>query len=210
MHEIFLTAFATFFATIGPLDVAVVFASLTGDQSPKERTSSALKGFLIGTGILFIFVLFGEAVLNLFGISLAALRIGGGVLLMLIAIDLVFARSSGASSTTQDETKEAEAKSDISIFPLATPLIAGPGAMGAVVLLMADADGNLIDTAMVIGGLVAVLVMTLVCMLLASQIQKVLGQIGVHVIARVFGVILAALAAQFVLDGLAQSPLFAK
>ena len=210
MSEIFLMAFATFFATIGPLDIAVVFASLTGDQTPKERISSALKGCLIGSAILFIFVIFGEAVLNLFGISLAALRIGGGVLLMLIAIDLVFARSSGASSTTQDENKEAEEKNDISIFPLATPLIAGPGAMGAVVLLMADAAGDYLEISMVVGALAAVLALTLVCMLLATQIQKVLGQIGVHVIARVFGVILAALAAQFVLDGLAQSPLFAK
>ena len=130
MTEIALAAFATFFATIGPLDVAVMYASLTADATPKQRTVMAIRGTVIGTLILLIFAVFGDAILNLFGISLAALRIGGGILLLLIAIDLVFAKPSGASTTTSDETHEAEATTDVSVFPLATPLIAGPGAMG--------------------------------------------------------------------------------
>lgn len=208
MTETALVAFATLFATIGPLDVAIVFASITVDHSPQGRNSAALKGTLIAAAILLVFAIFGEAALGLFGISLPALRIAGGVLLLLIAIDMVFARPSGGTSTTPAEQKEAAAKTDISVFPLATPLIAGPGAMGAMVLLMADASNAPVAGAVVIGALVAVLAMTLACMLLAAQLQKRLGQTGVHVVARVFGVILAALAVQFMLDGLADSELF--
>ena len=208
--EAALVAFATLFATIGPLDVAVVFASLTGGLTAKARNLCALRGTVIATVILLAFAIFGEAVLRLFGISLAALRIGGGILLLLIAVDLVFARASGASTTTSDETKEAEGKTDISTFPLATPLIAGPGAMGAVVLLIAEAGEDLRAITAVIVALFAVLTVTLAAMLLAGQVQRLLGRIGVHVISRVFGVILAGLAVQFMLDGLAESGLFAR
>ena len=176
---------------------------------PRDRTAIALRGTAIALVILLAFAVFGEAVLRLFGISLAALRIGGGVLLLLIAIDMVFARTSGASSATPDETREAAGKADISTFPLATPLIAGPGAMGAVVLLMADTGDDYAQMAAVIGALLAVLAFTLFCMLAASQVQKLLGRTGAHVIARVFGVLLAGLAIQFMLDGLKQSGLFA-
>ena len=208
MAETALVAFATMFATIGPLDVAIVFASLTADDPPRSRTVAALKGTAISTMILLTFAVFGEAVLRLFGISLPALRIAGGVLLLLIAIDMVFARPSGGTSTTPDENAEAAAKVDISVFPLATPLIAGPGAMRAIILLMADAAGHPLAIALVIGALIAVLAITLVCLLLTAQLQKLLGRTGVHVVTRVFGVILAALAVQFMLDGLAGSKLF--
>lgn len=208
LTETGLVAFATFFATIGPLDVAFVFASLTASMPPKVRSVQALRGTIIATVILLAFAIFGEAVLRLFGISLAALRIGGGILLLLIAIDLVFARSSGASSPTPDEAQEAADRADISTFPLATPLIAGPGTMGAVVLLMTGEDGDYGQMAAVVGALLAVLAVTFFCMLAASQIQKLLGRTGVHVVARVFGVLLAGLAVQFMLDGLKQSALF--
>lgn len=207
MAETALVAFATMFATIGPLDVAFVFASLTADDTPRSRMAAALKGTAISAAILLIFAVFGESVLRLFGISLPALRIAGGVLLLLIAVDMVFARPSGGISTTPDENAEAVAKADISVFPLATPLIAGPGAMGAIILLMADAAGHPLAIALVIGALIAVLAITLACLLLTTQLQKLLGRTGVHVITRVFGVILAALAVQFMLDGLAGSEL---
>jgi multiple antibiotic resistance protein len=139
-----------------------------------------------------------------------ALRIAGGVLLLLIAIDMVFARSSGGSSTTAEENAEAATRADITVFPLATPLIAGPGAIGAVVLLMGDAGGDLLRGGAVVGALLLTLGLTLVLMLLAGGVQRVLGRTGVHVIARVFGVILAALAVQFMLDGIAQSGLLVR
>ena len=128
---------------------------------------------------------------------------------MLIGIDMVFARSSGGTSTTDDEEEEAVSKSDISVFPLATPLIAGPGAMGAAILLMADQEGDLTGQAIIIASLLAIVLLTFVSLLLASKIQRLLGVTGMHVISRVMGVLLTALAVQFIFDGIKQSGLLA-
>ena len=140
-------------------------------------------------------------------ISLAALRTAGGILLLLIAIDMVFARSSGGTSTTDDEKTEAVSKSDISVFPLATPLIAGPGAIGAAILLMANQEGDLTGQAIIIVCLLVILFLTFVLLVLASKVQNLLGITGMHVISRVMGVLLTALAVQFLFDGIRQSGL---
>lgn len=208
MQEIALVAFTTFFATMGPIDVAALFAALTPNASPRERRSTAFKGVGIAALILLMFAIFGEAVLTRMGITLAAMRTSGGILLLLIAIDLVFARPSGGTTATEDETDEALQKQDVSVFPLATPLIAGPGTMGAVVLLTAEAKGNLEHLSVVIGALFAVLSLTLVLLLIAGKIQKVFGVTGLNVISRVVGVLLAALAVQFIFEGLGASQLF--
>lgn len=200
-------AFATFFATIGPLDVAAMYAALTSNVSPKRRRQMAIRGTLIAGSILFLFALIGEYLLAGMGISLAALRTGGGILLLLIGIDMVFARSSGSHSTTDEEEKEAQSKQDISVFPLATPLIAGPGAMGAAILLMANAEGDLALQGAVMSALLAILVLVLAMLLVASKIQQLLGVTGMHVVTRIFGVLLSALAVQFIFDGIAQSGL---
>lgn len=200
-------ALATFFATIGPLDVAAIFAALTASAPPSHRRSMAVRGALIGGGILLVFALTGEILLTSFGISLAALRTAGGILLLLIGIDMVFARSSGGTSTTEEEEREAMSKSDISVVPLATPLIAGPGAMGAAILLMAGASGDLVQQAVVLGSLLAIVLLTLVLLLLANKVHRLLGVTGMHVVTRVFGVLLCALAVQFVFDGIDQSGL---
>lgn len=205
MFETALIALTTFFATIGPLDVAISFAALTPGFTPAERRATAVKGTVIAGVLLAFFVVFGKAVLDLFGISLPALRIAGGILLLLIAVDMVFARTSGGLSTTNEERKEAAKRLDISVFPIATPLIVGPGAISAVVLLMAEARGDAVHAAVVVGALAANLVLTLVLMLIASQVQKVLGLTGVHVISRIVGILIAALAVQFVLLGLAET-----
>ena len=201
-------AMATFFATIGPLDVAAVYAGLTATETPKRR-SMAIRGTLIGTGILVLFALVGEFLLAGLGISLAALRTGGGILLLLIGIDMVFARTSGSTSTTEEEELEAMSKRDIAVFPLATPLIAGPGAMGAVILLMANSEGNLVLQATVVASLLTIILLTFIMLLLASKIQQLFGVTGMHVVTRVFGVLLSALAVQFIFDGIAQSGLLA-
>lgn len=200
-------ALATFFATIGPLDVAAMFAVLTASSDARHRRSMAVRGVLIGTAILLLFAFVGEALLTGFGISLAALRTAGGILLLLIGIDMVFARSSGGTSTTEEEEQEAATKDDISAFPIGMPLVAGPGAMSATILLMADTEGDLVLKAIVIGSLLVILAATLVSMLLAGQLQRLLGVTGMHVIARVFGVLLCALAVQFIFDGIRQSGL---
>ena len=198
---------ATFFATIGPLDVAAIFAALTVNSTRQHRRSMAIRGTLIATFILVLFALVGELVLGGLGISLAALRTAGGILLLLIAIEMVFARTTGGTSTTDEEEQEALSKQDISVFPIATPLIAGPGAMGAAILLMADAEGDLTHQLIVLGSLLAILLFTFTGMLLAGRIQQLLGIIGMHVITRIMGVLLSALAIQFIFDGIAQSGL---
>ena len=157
MLETFLVAFATLFATIGPPDVAVVFVALTTSKPSGERRRLALKATLIGSAILLFFAFLGKPLLTYLGISLAALRTAGGILLLLIAIDMVFARISGGTSTTAEENAEAAGRDDISVFPLATPLIAGPGAIGAAILLIADAQGDPLQIMIVTGALVAVL-----------------------------------------------------
>ena len=207
MFETALIAFTTFFATIGPLDVAALFAALTHENTPRERRSMALKGTLIGAAILLFFALFGKTVLTYFGITLPALQASGGILLLLIGIDMVFARHSGSGTTTDEETAEAKGKKDVSVFPLATPLIAGPGAIGAAILLVAGAEGNIVQVSLVIGALLAILLLTFLLMLLASQVQKLLGVTGLQVISRVVGVLLCALAVQFIFDGIRNSGL---
>ncbi len=208
MLETAIVAFTTFFATIGPIDVAAMFAAMTLNASAPFRKTMALRGTAIAALILICFALAGELLLRSLGISLAALKISGGILLLLIGIEMVFARTSGGTSTTHEETDEAFGKHDISVFPLATPLIAGPGTMGSVILLMANAKGHMQTELVVLGMLLAALLLTLILLLTANRVQKFFGVTGMHVISRVFGVLLAALAVQFMLDGLAQSGLF--
>jgi multiple antibiotic resistance protein len=207
MMELAGLAFTTFFATISPIGVSAMFAALTVTADAKTRRTMAIRGTVIAACILMGFALLGEYLLTGLGISLAALRISGGILLLLIGIDKVFARASNGASTTREEQEEAQIKEDISVFPLATPLLAGPGAMGATILLMSDAKGDISQQLVVIGAIIAILVLTLSALLSASKLQKLLGVTGMHVVGRVMGVLLAALAVQFILDGIKQSGL---
>jgi len=203
--EIAIIALTTFFATIAPIDVAAMFAALTPNATIQARRSMAIRGTMISAVILVSFALAGEFVLSSLGISLAALKVAGGILLLLIGIDMVFARTSGGTSTTKEETDEAISRQDISVFPLATPLIAGPGAMGATILLMAKARGDLVAQTIVISALFAILLLTLLLLLLATNVQKLFGVTGMNVISRILGVLLAALAVQFMFDGIMES-----
>lgn len=202
MLDTLFIAFAALFATVGPVDVALLYTALTPGVDIAQRRAMAVKGVAIASGILLVIALAGNALLNFLGISLPALRIAGGILLLLLAIDMVFARQSGASSTTEEEEAEALRRKDVSVFPLATPLIAGPGTMGAVILLVADAHGDVLRIALVIAALGLVMALTLVLLLAADRTRQVLGVTGLNVITRVFGVLLAALSVQFILDGL--------
>lgn len=175
MLELAIIAFTTFFITIGPVDVAFMFAVLSAGVSARRRRMMALRGTLVAGLILLPFALLGELALSWLGISLPALRTAGGILLLLIGIDMVFARSSGGVSTTREEAREARARADISVFPLATPLLAGPGAMGAAILMMSRAGQDWVAQAVVLGAMLLVLLLALVCLLLAMQIQRFLG-----------------------------------
>lgn len=205
--ETALVAFTTFFAVIGPIDVAAIYAGLTAGMPPKQRRRTAIKGVLVAAGILLAFAFFGKSVLSYLGITLASLKTAGGILLLLVGINMVLAHSSGISSTTEEEAEESTHRADLSVFPLATPLIAGAGTMGAVVLLMADAHGDALRTAAVLGALLANLCLSLAFLLMATQIQKLLGVTGLNVISRVIGVLLTALAVQFIFDGIRGSNL---
>jgi multiple antibiotic resistance protein len=207
MLEIAVRAFTTFFATVGPVDVAALFAALSAAATAKQRRSMAVKGTLIATILLLLFTLFGTEVLRWMGITLPALKTAGGVLLLLMSIDMVFARPSGMTSTTVAETSEAATKNDISVFPLATPLIAGPGALGAAVLLTAETEGDLVLQATVVAALLVVMAITLALLLIAVQLHRFLGVTGQNVITRVVGILLAALAVQFLFDGVRNSGL---
>jgi multiple antibiotic resistance protein len=205
--EVGLRAFTTFFATIGPIDVAALFAVLAARASPVQRRWMAIKGTLIAYAVILAFVVAGEALLALVGITLAAVRTAGGILLLLVAIDMVLARPSGLTSTTSEEATEAAGKVDISVFPLATPLIAGPGALGAAVLLAAETQQSLAAEAAVITALTLVMALTLVLLLVAGRLHAILGVTGQNVISRVVGILLAALAVQFMFDGIGGSGL---
>jgi multiple antibiotic resistance protein len=201
----FLLALSTFFATIGPADLVLVFAALTQRMTAPQRRVMALRGTLIATGILLFFAIFGEPLLKLFGITIPALRIAGGVLLLLISIDMVFARHSGGTGTTPEEENEAMERPDISVFPLATPLIAGPGAISAMILLATPEGLFSIGWFEVVAAMLAILVLCYVAMYVAMPIQRLLGLTGLAVVSRVVGVLLAALAIQFLIDGIKTS-----
>ena len=199
--DLALATFVTLFVTIDPIGTAPMFAALTASYSPAERRRTAVRGVAIAAGVLLGFALVGELLLGALGIGLPAFRIAGGVLLLLLSIEMVMVRHSGLRTTTDSEERESGQRSDVSVFPLAIPLVAGPGAMTSVVLLMGAAGGDLGTQALVLLELVAVLVVTLLCFLGAGRVQKWLGVTGVNVVTRVAGLLLAALAVQFMLDG---------
>lgn len=205
--ETFLLALTTFFATIGPADLTLVFAALTRKNTAAERRIMALRGVLVATAILMFFAFFGNALLSLFGVTLPALRTAGGILLLLISIDMVFARHSGGTGTTPEEENEAEHREDISVFPLAMPLIAGPGAISATILLTTGTAGNQLAWMTVVGAMLIVLVLSYFAMLVAIPAQRLLGLTGLAVVSRIVGVLLAALAVQFLFDGIKASGL---
>ena len=157
---------------------------------------------LIAGCILVTFVIVGDALLRALGIGVPAFQIAGGVLLFLLAVDMLFARHSGLRSTTEREQHEAEHRKDISVFPLAIPLIAGPGALTTVLLMVSEQGDNpaVIGATLVV--VMLVLAMALGSLLLSGRLLRLIGETGANVVSRVLGVVLAALAAQYILDGL--------
>lgn len=204
-----LVAFTTLFAVIGPIDVAAVYAGLSAGMSPSKRRRTAIKGVIVAAIILLFFAFFGHGLLHYLGITLASLKTAGGILLLLVGINMVMGQSSTTDSTTADEDEAVAQRTDLSVFPLATPLIAGAGTMGAIVLLMADAQGDPFRVAAVLVALGLNLGLSLAFLLMATQIQKLLGITGLNAIARVIGVLLTALAVQFIFDGIRGSDVLA-
>jgi len=191
----------TLLVTVDPIGTAPVFAGLTAGHAPAERRRVALRAVAIAGVVLVGFALGGELLLDALGIQLAAFRIAGGVLLLLLSIDMVMVRHSGLRTTTESEEEESGQRADLSVFPLAIPLTAGPGAMTSVVLLMSAAAGDPARMAVVVGELLLVLGLALACFLGAGRVMRLLGITGVNVVTRVSGLLLAAMAIQFGIDG---------
>ena len=213
MFETFLTTFTTFFAVIGPVDTAVLLALLTPNMTRSERHAIAIKAVFIATVIILLFALFGGPVLQQLGVSLAALQTAGGIILFLIALEMTLARRpgpAGALSLKESEEAEdkAEAHAEIAVFPFATPLIAGPGAMTSAIVLAAGTRGDVTLFGAVIIAILTVMLVTLIFFLLAQEVHQLIGLTARKVIVRVFGVLLAALAVQSIFNGLSEAGIF--
>ncbi|WP_417622542.1 MarC family protein [Parasphingorhabdus sp.] len=201
MIELFISAFITFFVVIDPPGCAPIYASLTSSAPPRDRRVMAIRAIMVAAIILLVFALFGEQMLGALGISLDSFRIAGGIMLFLIALEMVFEKRTERREDRAQEIIEHPEIEDVSIFPMAMPMIAGPGSIAAVMLLTSQHDG--IDNALVIlAALGSVLLLTLIGLLAAGPLMRVLGNKVEAVITRVLGVLLGALAVQFVVDGL--------
>jgi multiple antibiotic resistance protein len=204
-----LTSFTTFFATIGPIEAAVLFATLTPAMPQSERRRIAVRATLIASVILAASTLAGGPLLRQLGVSIPALQTAGGIILLVIALDMVFARPTSAFRLTPSEGVEAQRKDDLAVFPLATPLLAGPGAMSAGILLAANAHGDAVALSMTVVALATVMALTLVLLLVAHDLTHFIGVTAQRVMMRVFGILLAAIAVQALFNGIGASGLIA-
>ena len=189
------------FVIIDPIGTAVFFATLTTRDTPERRRAIARRAALIGLIVLAVFGAAGEILLRVLGISIPALKIAGGALLFLSAADMVTARGE-LRATDEERAAAITSTTDISVFPLAIPFIAGPGAMTTMVLLHAQANGSIWAIAGDEAALLAIIALTFVFMIAARTFARLMGETGAHVIGRVLGILLAALAAQFMVEGL--------
>ncbi|AJA60670.1 MULTISPECIES: MarC family protein [Bradyrhizobium] len=201
LSDFTITAFATLFVAIGPIDTAIVFGGLTAGVHRPERFRLAWQAVLIAGIVLLGFALFGNRLLGALRVSLDAFRVAGGILLLLQAIQMIFAHPSGLSSLTALERREALEPGDIAIFPLAFPVIAGPAGLTAVVLLMGQA-GDPVGSMIVLAAMLLCLLLTYFGMIFTDVLHRVLKATGSNVLARLAGVILATLAVQFIFDGI--------
>jgi len=191
-----ISAFVTLLVIIDPFGLTPLFVALTQGMTGPERRAIALRSCAVAAGLLTLFAAFGETVLGFVGISMPAFRVAGGALLFLTALDMLFERR-----TKRREDQTEDTRPDPSVFPLAIPLIAGPGSIASVILLSGQRPG--IDgLALVVGVMLAVLVVVVAMFLISGVLERMLGKTGINVVTRLLGMLLAALAVQFVLDGL--------
>ena len=204
MMELFLSAFVTLFVVIDPPGCAPIYAGLTSDATRTQARSMAIRATFIATIILLIFALFGEQLLAGLHIELDSFRIAGGIMLFLIALDMVFEKRTERREARAEKIRATPEIEDVSVFPMAMPMIAGPGSIATIMLLMSRSEGTP-QTLVVLGALAAVLLLTLLALVAAGPLMKLLGKRSEAVITRLLGVLLAALAAQYVIDGLKAS-----
>jgi multiple antibiotic resistance protein len=197
--SLFAKAFLTLFVVIDPVGLTPLYLALVGDRPDAEKTQIATRAVVVSALILLIFGVTGAYVLYYLGISLQAFQIAAGFLLFKIALDMIFVQQ---ERETEAEAQEAEAKQDVSVFPLAIPLIAGPGSLVSILVLSGESANYYLGLSVVLTATGVVLLLCYLFLLLSRPLAKGLGQIGINVVTRVFGVLLAALAVQYMLDGL--------
>ena len=202
--ELFISSLITFFVVIDPPGCAPIYAGLTAGAPRDHVRAMAGRAVLVAGGILVIFALFGQDILRALGISLDGFRIAGGIMLFLIALEMVFEKRTQRREDRAQKMIEAHEVDDVSIFPMAMPMLAGPGSIASIMLLMSRGTG-IERTLVILAALATILALTYFALLLAGPIMRVLGAKVEAVVTRLLGVLLAALAAQFVIDGLKAS-----
>jgi multiple antibiotic resistance protein len=206
MFELFISTFATLFVVIDPVGCAPIFAGLTASYAPKAARAAAVRSSVIASLILLAFALTGQALLTHLGIGLDAFRIAGGIMLFLIALEMVFEKRTQRREERADKLLHAphdagEPQEDVSVFPMAMPMIAGPGSIATIMLMMGHAK-NHTDEMTVLAALLAVMALVALALLAAGPIMRLLGTKLEAVITRVLGVLLGALGVQYAIDGL--------
>ena len=204
MIELFGSALATFLVIIDPPGCAPIFASLTRGATAAQRRSMAIRSSIIAWAILMFFALLGRPMLHALGISLASFRIAGGIMLFFIALDMVFERRTERREKRAEEIQRTPEVEDISVFPMAIPMIAGPGSIASAMLWVSRADTPA-QTVIVLAAITVVMLLTAITLLAAGPLMRLIGEKVEAMITRILGVILAALATQFIVDGLKQS-----
>ncbi|MBT8142969.1 MAG: MarC family protein [Gammaproteobacteria bacterium] len=201
MIEQLVNTFIILFVVVDPIALAPIFGAMTRGGSDAYKKKMAFKATILSTMILLLFLFIGNHFLKAMGITIPAFKIAGGLLLLVNGFDMVFARHTGLRSTTVKESAEARQKDDISVFPLAFPLIAGPGTITTVLLLSTEMSDDPVLFASLLGMILLVLALALIFLLLSGRVMKILGETGANVLDRLLGVILCALAIQFMIDG---------
>ncbi|MBL4871665.1 MAG: MarC family protein [Robiginitomaculum sp.] len=199
--ELFMSAFTVLFVIIDPPGCAPIFATMTQGTTKRHQRVMAFKSVAVAAGILFVFAFFGEGIFNALHIDLDALRIAGGIMLFIIALQMVFEkRTENRESRAEEALEIIDHPEDISVFPMGIPMIAGPGTIASLLLMMSTSSG-VDDQAAILAALSAVLLITLLSFLVAGWLMKIMGKTFTNVLTRVLGFLLAALATQFVIDG---------
>ena len=201
MIELFVSAFITLFVVIDPPGCAPIYAGLTKGATPGQARAMAIRACLIAAVILLIFAMFGEDLLGALHIELDSFRIAGGLMLFFIAFEMVFEKRTQRREERAEKVAATPEVEDVSVFPMAMPMLAGPGAIAAIMLLMNEAE-TIEESGVVLGALAAVLLITMLALIAARPLIRLLGDRVEAVITRLLGVLLAALAAQYVIDGL--------
>lgn len=205
LHEIFLKALISFIIVANPLGVSAVFVGLMAFADQQEVRRTALKATLVAGSVLILFALFGQALLQKFGITIAAFRVSGGILLFTIAYKMLFGDT--MPEAQNPERRALSEKSDIAVFPLGIPLIAGPGCITLAIIMMAKTE-NAMESSVIIGGIVGAMALTWLCLMGARRLKKMISASGMNLITRIMGVLLAARSVQIIADGIQGLRLF--